>query len=109
MDFLPEDIFTFHKPHLIYNGEGCFLELTTAPSSDTDKADEEVQEQLLRLVPTYQSLASSSKVHLIQSLVSRLLVEHIFEAYFIGLPSEQAEKLSEAEKYLGTFGKLIVT
>ncbi|PMD23845.1 hypothetical protein NA56DRAFT_568081 [Hyaloscypha hepaticicola] len=73
---------------------------------DTDKANEKAQEQLLRLVPTYQSLASSSKVHFIQSLVSRLLLEHIFEAYFIGLPAKHAEELSKAEKYLSTFGKL---
>jgi activating signal cointegrator complex subunit 1 len=70
-----------------------------------DKANDETKEQLLRLVPTYESLASSSKVHLIQSLVSRLLLKHIFDAYFIGLPTEHANELSKAEKYLSTFGK----
>jgi activating signal cointegrator complex subunit 1 len=76
-------------------------------NADTDKADENTKEQLLRLVPTYESLASSSKVHLIQSLVSRLLVEHIFDPYFIGLPAEHADELSKAEKYLSTFGRLV--
>ncbi|KAH8796483.1 hypothetical protein BGZ57DRAFT_747372 [Hyaloscypha finlandica] len=73
---------------------------------DTDKANEETQEKLFRLVPTYQSLASTSKVHLIQSLVSRLFLEHIFEVYFIGLPAEHADELSKAEKYLSSFGSL---
>jgi hypothetical protein len=56
-------------------------------------------------VPTYESLATSSKVHLIQSLVSRLLVDRIFNEYFIGLSKEHADVLSKAEKYLGEFGE----
>ena len=74
---------------------------------DTEKANDETKEQLLRLVPTYESLASSSKVHLIQSLLSRLLVEHIFEAYFVGLPADHANELSKAETFLSTFGRLV--
>jgi len=73
-------------------------------SIDTDKANDDTKEQLLRLVPTYESLASSSKVHLIQSVVSRLLVEHIFEPYFVGISKQQAEELSNVEKYLSSFG-----
>jgi len=78
-------------------------------TADTDKANDETKEQLLRLVPTYESLASSSKVHLIQSLVSRLLVEHIFDAYFTGLPAEHADELLKTEKYLSAFGKFLDT
>lgn len=72
---------------------------------DVEKANDETREQLLQLVPTYDSLASSSKVHLIQSLVSRLLVEHIFSKYFIGLSKEHADDLSKVEQYLGEFGE----
>jgi len=63
-----------------------------------------MKDQLLRLVPTYEALATSSKIHLIQSLVSRLLVEHIFEAYFVGLSKSHSEELERVEKYLTAFG-----
>lgn len=72
---------------------------------DTRKADEDVKEQLLGLVPTYYALAASSKVHFIQSLVSRLLVDKIFDAYFIGLSRELADELFSVEKHLSRFGK----
>lgn len=67
--------------------------------------NDETKEQLVQLVPTYESLAASSKVHLIQSLVSRLLVDGIFNKYFIGLSKEHADDLAKVEKYLGEFGK----
>jgi len=73
---------------------------------DLDKMDDNTKNQLLHLVPTYDTLASSSKVHLIQSLVSRILVEHIFCVYFVGLPKEQADEISRIEKYLSSIGKL---
>jgi len=66
--------------------------------------DDNTKNQLLHLVPTYDTLASSSKVHLIQSLVSRILVEHIFCVYFVGLPKEQADEISRIEKYLSSIG-----
>ncbi len=67
--------------------------------------DGDTKDELLHLVPTYESLASSSKVHLIQSLVSRILVEEIFSAYFVGLPKDQADEFSKVEKNLSSFGK----
>jgi len=73
-------------------------------SKDLARADEEKKEILSRLVPTYEALASSSKIHLIQSLVSRLLVDHVFEAYFVGLSKEHADELLKVEKSLGKFG-----
>jgi activating signal cointegrator complex subunit 1 len=73
---------------------------------DVGKASDETKEQLLQLVPTYESLATSSKVHLIQSLVSRLLVDRVFNEYFIGLSKEHADDLSKVEKYLTEFGEM---
>ena len=64
-----------------------------------------MKDQLLCLVPTYEILATSSKIHLIQSVVSRLLVEHIFQAYFVGLSKSHSEELERVEKYLTSFGK----
>ncbi|CZR52985.1 uncharacterized protein PAC_02863 [Phialocephala subalpina] len=71
-----------------------------------DRMNDETKDQLLHLVPTYETLASSSKVHLIQSLVSRILVEHIFFAYFVGLPKEQADDFSKTERFLSSFGTI---
>lgn len=59
----------------------------------------------MQLVPTYSALAATSKIHLIQSLVSRIMVEHIFLAYFVGLPQERSEELENVEKHLSNFGK----
>ncbi|KAE8445489.1 hypothetical protein EG329_013379 [Mollisiaceae sp. DMI_Dod_QoI] len=73
---------------------------------DLEKMDGDTKDQLLHLVPTYESLASSSKVHLIQSLVSRILVEEIFSAYFVGLPKDQADEFSKVEKHLSSFGTI---
>jgi hypothetical protein len=74
---------------------------------DAEKASEEMKERLLQLIPTYESLAATSKIHLVQSLVSRLLVEEIFQAYFVGLSKEHADELERVEKYLSGFGKLL--
>lgn len=63
-------------------------------------------EQLLTLVPTYEALASTSKVHLIQSIVSRIFVNSIFEQYFVGLPKEQADDLKRVENNLSSIGEL---
>ena len=63
------------------------------------------KEKLLGLVPTYESLASASKIHLIQSIVSRILVKSIFEAYFVGLPKSRADELRSVERYLSGFGE----
>ncbi|TVY46065.1 hypothetical protein LOCC1_G002558, partial [Lachnellula occidentalis] len=71
---------------------------------DAEKASDETRELLLRLIPTYESLAATSKIHLIQSLVSRLLVESIFTAYFVGISKEQADELQKVERYLADFG-----
>jgi activating signal cointegrator complex subunit 1 len=73
---------------------------------DTEKTSEVTKEHLLQLVPTYEALATSSKVHLIQSIVSRIFVNSIFEEYFVGIPKEQADQLKNIEKYLGGFGEL---
>ena len=75
---------------------------------DVDKANEDVRDRLLHLVPTYERLAATSKVHLIQSIVSRLLIENVFEKYFVGLPDTQAEQFSSMETYLSTFGEITV-
>jgi len=72
--------------------------------AETSKAPDNTLTTLENLVPTYEFLASSSKIHLIQSLVSQILVTHVFSAYFVGLAPEQATELANVEKTLSNFG-----
>ncbi len=75
------------------------------PIIEPSEADEDTKEKLLRLVPTYETLAATSKIYFIQSLVSRLLIENIFQPCFVGLSKEHADELSRVEKYLSSFSK----
>lgn len=69
--------------------------------------EEVVREELGRVVPMFEEiLAMGGKIHLIQSVVSRLLVEMVFGAYFVGLSGEQERVVREAEGMLGTIGRL---
>lgn len=71
---------------------------------DSEKMDHETKEELARLIPTHESLAATSKIQFVQSLVSRLLVESIFQPYFIGLSKEQTEDFEKVEKTISNFG-----
>lgn len=59
--------------------------------------------ELNRLVPSYEELISTAKIHLIQSIVSRLLVELVFDAYFVGLSAEQSREFTRMEQFLASF------
>jgi hypothetical protein len=72
---------------------------------DLAVADEPTLEELGRLVPMYVDLVMTSKVHLLQSVVSRILFEQVFDTYFVGLSSEHAKQLIETEAFLSSFGK----
>jgi hypothetical protein len=78
--------------------------LTTEP--DLAHADEGTVAELARLVPMYEELASASRIHLLQSLVSRLLVELVFDAYFAGLPDDVAAQIKQLEGFLSSCGKI---
>ncbi|KXJ96554.1 hypothetical protein Micbo1qcDRAFT_1462 [Microdochium bolleyi] len=60
-------------------------------------AGEEVAKELARLVPTFEQVASQSKVALLQTIVARIMVEVVFEPYFAGLPDDQSETLRQHE------------
>ncbi|KAI0391030.1 hypothetical protein F5Y17DRAFT_468512 [Xylariaceae sp. FL0594] len=70
-------------------------------SFDLGKADQAVLDDLGKLVPLYEELAvNRTKAALLQSIVSSILVEMVFDAYFVGLPEEKAAQLGQVEKYL---------
>ncbi|KAH8888252.1 hypothetical protein GQ53DRAFT_616143, partial [Thozetella sp. PMI_491] len=72
---------------------------------DLTKATETTLAEVARLVPMYEDLAVTSKINLLQSMVSRLLVELIFEAYFVGLSSDQARQFAQVETFLASFAE----
>ncbi|KAM0636018.1 hypothetical protein ACHAPW_001054 [Verticillium nonalfalfae] len=70
---------------------------------DFGKASEDELEELAALVPMYEELAAAAKVHLLQSFVSRVLVEMVFGAYFVGLSPEQARQFRDVEETLRSY------
>jgi hypothetical protein len=53
----------------------------------------------------YAELAKTSKLPLLQSIISTILVEMVFDAYFVGLSKEQASKLKQTEECLESLSK----
>ncbi|KAI5862370.1 RNA ligase-like domain-containing protein [Durotheca rogersii] len=66
------------------------------------RADEAITQELDELVPMYEKLAAPAKVHLLQSVVSSILVEAIFNAYFVGLAKDEADRLARVERDLAS-------
>lgn len=73
--------------------------------AEIDDAEKTAHDDLAKLVPMYEELRHSSKLHLLQSAVSRILVDLVFNSYFIGLSSDQAAQLSQVESLLNIFGR----
>ncbi|KAK9417516.1 hypothetical protein SUNI508_08667 [Seiridium unicorne] len=66
------------------------------------KASQSVESELSQLVPMYADLARTSKLPLLQSIVSTILVEMIFDSYFVGLSKDQATNLKQTEECLAS-------
>ncbi|KAK7424218.1 hypothetical protein QQZ08_008706 [Neonectria magnoliae] len=66
--------------------------------------DEATLAELNELVPMYEELVHTAKVHLLQSIVSRILVDMVFNCYFVGLSDEQEQQFRQMEKMLSSFG-----
>lgn len=74
-------------------------------SSVASKASQSVQDELAQLVPMYADLSKTAKVPLLQSIISTILVEMIFGAYFVGLSKDQARNLKQTEECLASLSK----
>lgn len=72
---------------------------------DLFKAGETELRELAELVPMYEELAHIAKIQLLQSIVSRVLVQRVFRAYFVGLSPDQEQQLRQTEKLMTSFGK----
>lgn len=59
--------------------------------------------EISTLVPMYEELAKTAKVHFLQSIVSRILVDMIFDSYFVGLSKEQTNLFRQMEQLLSSF------
>ncbi|KAF3765854.1 hypothetical protein M406DRAFT_356085, partial [Cryphonectria parasitica EP155] len=53
-----------------------------------------------------EDLAQAAKVHLLQSVVSGILAQRIFGAYFVGLSAEQEDQLRRTERLMASFGSV---
>lgn len=73
--------------------------------SDLGKADEATMTELGDLVPMFEELVHTSKVHLLQSIVSSILVEMVFDTYYVGMSKEQRNSFREMEQLLLSFSK----
>lgn len=71
---------------------------------DFSKADPSIIEDLSQLVPMYEDIEPHAKLHLLQSIVSSILVEMVFNCYLVGLSEDQAKQLYETEKFLASMG-----
>lgn len=89
-----------YENHIDLNYDGLIHEAKTGLA----ELDEATLAELNELVPMYEELASTAKVHLLQSIVSRILVEMVFEAYYVGLSDEQTEQFRQMENLLSSFG-----
>ncbi|KAI0011692.1 hypothetical protein F4779DRAFT_173788 [Xylariaceae sp. FL0662B] len=73
---------------------------------DFSQVNEAIIDDIRELVPMYEELAAPAKVHLLQCVVSAILVETIFDSYFVGLPKDQATQLAQTEKYLASLSSI---
>lgn len=73
-------------------------------SADFAQVDEATLAELGELVPVYEELAQGAKVHLLQSIVSRVLVDMVFGVYFPGLSDEQTQRFRQMERTLSQLG-----
>ncbi|KAG6057450.1 hypothetical protein E4U17_004073 [Claviceps sp. LM77 group G4] len=69
---------------------------------DFDCLDPITLAELKGLAPTYENYyhAPGAKVHLLQSIVSRILVEMVLDTYFPGLSDEQVQRFHQMEETL---------
>ncbi|ODA83928.1 hypothetical protein RJ55_02445 [Drechmeria coniospora] len=74
-----------------------------AKLADLSDVDDATLAELGELVPMYEELVDSAKVHLLQSIVSRILVDMVFDAYFVGLSEEQTRHVRQMEGLLSSF------
>lgn len=71
-----------------------------------EEVDEVVRAEAGELLPMFEELVTGgSKVHLLQSIVSKLLVDEVLGAYYVGLSREQTKQFKEMEQMLTTFGE----
>ncbi|KAH6605025.1 hypothetical protein Trco_006732 [Trichoderma cornu-damae] len=69
---------------------------------DLSKASDATLGELSQLVPMYEELVHASKVHLLQSLVSSILVEMVFNSYYVGLSEEDTRHFQQMEQLLSS-------
>src|SRR5947208_11374472 len=73
--------------------------------ADISELPEEVKQIVSEAVPAYNTLLTTSKLNVIQSVISAILVDEVFGVYFFGLPDERVSQIQTMEEYLSTIGE----
>ncbi|KAL7930071.1 hypothetical protein V8C35DRAFT_169101 [Trichoderma chlorosporum] len=73
-----------------------------AKLADLSKASDDTLTELGQLVPMYEELIHTSKVHLLQSIVSSILVDMVFDAYYVGLSEQDTQRIQQMEQLLSS-------
>ncbi|KAI9869353.1 MAG: hypothetical protein M1813_000142 [Trichoglossum hirsutum] len=71
---------------------------------DVSELPEEVKQIVSEAVPAYSTLLATSKLNVIQSVISTILVDKVFGVYFFGLLDERTSQIQAMEEYLETIG-----
>jgi hypothetical protein len=65
-----------------------------------------VKQIVSEAVPAYSTLLATSKLNVIQSVISTILVDKVFGVYFFGLLDERTSQIQAMEEYLETIGEV---
>ncbi|KAH0555972.1 hypothetical protein GP486_006085 [Trichoglossum hirsutum] len=71
---------------------------------DVSELPEEVKQIVSKAVPAYSTLLTTSKLNVIQAVISAILVDKVFGVYFFGLLDERTSQIREMEEYLRIIG-----
>ena len=100
-------ITNFRKKDLgvfLYQLRPCSTSLTRL-TLDMSNLFDSVRDELSSIVPFYATLASKSRLNVIQSFVSGMLVQEVFRVYYFGLSPDRVSQLRNMEEYLLTVGR----
>jgi hypothetical protein len=65
-----------------------------------------VRQIVSEAVPAYSTLLTTSKLNVIQSVISAVLIDKVFGVYFFGLLDERISQIQAMEEYLRTIGEI---
>lgn len=102
-DVPADDVFADGFSRLLNGLQNWIINNFRRTRLDLSHADADILEELSLLAPTYKDLVQDAKLPLLQSLVSRILVESVFDSYFFGLSNDQTKQLAQVEALMDSY------